>query len=291
MSGLSSEPSPTIEARSALQRPSASRKRAAANGSKPALAIVLMPMRSASNSCSREKWAIDSFIRAACSSPICGLSSTCCETRVKSARGALEFGALGGVTRRDVGDLVRHHRGDLGSVVGEGEQAAGDENVACGQREGVDDGRIQQRDVINLGRRVACGREPDERLVEIIFDRRRIVLAAERVDEPLAPRNFPAPRVSPPLRRRGSPPTRRPSIPALLQPTSASIATRANATPAASRPARAISNRQSMLIRLATAQLPRPARSSRDRSARFAARIDHPDNRARVPFGPSAPQD
>ena len=68
-----------------------------------------------------------------------GVASTWLETRREQRRGALELGALGGVMGGDMGDLVRHHGGDLGAVVGEREQAAGDENVARGQREGVDD--------------------------------------------------------------------------------------------------------------------------------------------------------
>ena len=64
--------------------------------------------------------------------------------------GLLEFRPLGGVARGDVADLVGHDGGDLGGVVGEREQAAGHENVAGGQGEGVDDRRIEDRDPVGL---------------------------------------------------------------------------------------------------------------------------------------------
>ena len=54
--------------------------------------------------------------------------------------GLLEFGPLRGVARGDMCNLVRHHRGDLGRVVGEGKKPAGDEDVPGRQGEGVDDG-------------------------------------------------------------------------------------------------------------------------------------------------------
>ena len=47
-------------------------------------------------------------------------------------------------------------------------------------------GRIEQRDAIGLGRRLARRREPREHVVEIALDRRRAVFAAERLDQPLA---------------------------------------------------------------------------------------------------------
>ena len=71
----------------------------------------------------------------------------------EQGRGLLELGPLGGVARGDVADLVRHDGGDFGRVVGEREQAAGDENIAGGQGEGVDDRRIEDRDPVGLPRR------------------------------------------------------------------------------------------------------------------------------------------
>ena len=53
--------------------------------------------------------------------------------------GLLELRPLGGVARGDMADLMRHDGGDFGRVVGEGEKAAGDENIAGRQGEGVDD--------------------------------------------------------------------------------------------------------------------------------------------------------
>ena len=83
-------------------------------------------------------------------------------------------------------DLMRHDGGDLGAVIGEREQAAGHEDVARGQREGVDDGRVEQSDAIGLRRRLARRREPRQNAVEIALGRRRAVLAPESLDQPLA---------------------------------------------------------------------------------------------------------
>ena len=81
-----------------------------------------MPIWSASNSCSREKLAIDSRERASASSGAWGRSSTCAIDPGEERGGLREFGPLRRVARRDVGDLVRHHSGDLGRVVGERER-------------------------------------------------------------------------------------------------------------------------------------------------------------------------
>ena len=97
---------------------------------------------------------------------------------------ARQFGALRGVVGGDVADLVRHDGGDLGAVAGEAEQAAGDEDVAGGQREGVDDGGIEQRHAIGLARRIARGGELGQEVVEIGLDAGVDVFAAERGGQP-----------------------------------------------------------------------------------------------------------
>ena len=53
-----------------------------------------------------------------------------------------------GVARDHVRHLVRQHRGELGVVVGEREQAAGDVELAGRQREGVDRRRVEDRDLV-----------------------------------------------------------------------------------------------------------------------------------------------
>ena len=90
------------------------------------------------------------------------------------------------MARGHVRDLMRHHRGDLGRVVGEREQPAGHEDVARGQSEGVDDRRIEQRDPIGLVGGVGRLRQLDEDAVQIALGRGRVIFAAEGVDEPLA---------------------------------------------------------------------------------------------------------
>ena len=105
---------------------------------------------------------------------------------MNNAVGLLELGPLGGVARGDMADLMRHDGGDFGRVVGEGEKAAGDEDIAGGQGEGVDDRRIEHRDAVGLPSGVRGRRELDQDPVEISLGRRRAVDAAERVDEALA---------------------------------------------------------------------------------------------------------
>ena len=53
-----------------------------------------------------------------------------------------------GVAGDDVRHLVRQHRGELGVVVGERDQAAGDVELAVRQREGVDRGRVEDGDLV-----------------------------------------------------------------------------------------------------------------------------------------------
>ncbi len=53
-----------------------------------------------------------------------------------------------GMARDHMRHLVRQHRGDFGIVVGERQQSAGDVELAGRQREGVDRGRVQDRDLV-----------------------------------------------------------------------------------------------------------------------------------------------
>lgn len=48
----------------------------------------------------------------------------------------------------DMGHLVRDDGGELGLVVGQGQQPAGDVDVPAGKRKGVDGRRVQQRDLV-----------------------------------------------------------------------------------------------------------------------------------------------
>ena len=98
----------------------------------------------------------------------------------------LELRPLGGVAGGDMADLVRHDGGDFGRVVGESQKAAGDEDIAGRKGEGVDDGRIEDGDLVGLSSGVRGRSELDQYPVEISFGRRRAIDAAERVDEALA---------------------------------------------------------------------------------------------------------
>ena len=71
-------------------------------------------------------------------------------------------------------------------VVGERQQAAGHENVARRQREGVDDRRIQDGHPVDLGRRLGGRGEARQNAVEITLGGRRAVFAAEEFDEAFA---------------------------------------------------------------------------------------------------------
>ena len=83
-------------------------------------------------------------------------------------------------------DFMRHDRSDFRCVVGEGQKAAGDEDISRRQGESVDDWRIQHGEAV--GRSPGGGRRRDlhENAVEISLRRRRRVDPAERLDQPLA---------------------------------------------------------------------------------------------------------
>ena len=101
-------------------------------------------------------------------------------------RRLFELGPLGGVARGDMADFMRHDRGDFRCVLGEGQKAAGDEDIARGQGEGVDDRRIQHGDAVGRSRGAGGRRDLRENAVEIGLGRRRRVDAAERLDQPLS---------------------------------------------------------------------------------------------------------
>ena len=70
-------------------------------------------------------------------------------------RARLQLAALRGVAQGDVGDLVRQHGRDFGGIVGERQEAAGHVEPPVGQREGVDGGGVQDRDLERLVRPIA----------------------------------------------------------------------------------------------------------------------------------------
>ena len=105
-------------------------------------------MPSASNSWAREKLASVILDLASASAPSCGSLEQVGGDAVD------ELGLAGlvladfGVAGDDVRHLVRHHRGELGVVVGERDEAAGDVELAVRQREGVDRGRVEDGDLV-----------------------------------------------------------------------------------------------------------------------------------------------
>ncbi len=74
--------------------------------------------------------------------------------------------ALRGVAGRNMTDLVGHHTSDLGFVLGQRHQPAGDVDIAARQREGVDHITVQKR----------------ERKVEIRQFRHRLQSIADLID-------------------------------------------------------------------------------------------------------------
>ena len=63
-------------------------------------------------------------------------------------RRLFELGPLGGVARGDMADFMRHDGGHFRRVLGERQEASGDEDIARGQGESVDDRRIQHGDAV-----------------------------------------------------------------------------------------------------------------------------------------------
>ena len=86
-----------------------------------------------------------SFDLASASAPICGSLSTSLTTWPMIAACARLLLADRGVARDHVPHLMRQHRGELGLVIGERDQAARDVELAVRQRESVDRRRIEDR--------------------------------------------------------------------------------------------------------------------------------------------------
>src|SRR5262249_21045120 len=59
----------------------------------------------------------------------------------------------------DMGHFMRHHRGDLGAVIGESEQSPGYVKLAAGERERIDGRRIKDGDLGGEVRPVRCRTE------------------------------------------------------------------------------------------------------------------------------------
>ena len=105
-------------------------------------------MPSASNSWAREKLASAILDLASASAPSCGSLEQVGGDAVDERGLARLVLADLGVAGDDVRHLVRQHRGELGVVVGERDQAAGDVELAVRQREGVDRGRVEDGDLV-----------------------------------------------------------------------------------------------------------------------------------------------
>ena len=131
-----------------------------------------MPIWSASNSCSREKRAIESFERASTSSWACVGEHLRIDPREQRGR-LFELGPLGRMARGDMRDFMRHDGRDFRRVVGKSKQAARDENISRGQREGVDDRRIEYGDAVLRSGAVRGRPDLHQNAVEIGLGRRR----------------------------------------------------------------------------------------------------------------------
>ena len=59
-----------------------------------------------------------------------------------------------------MGDLVGHHRGDLGRIIGEAEQPARHIELAGRQREGIDRRRVEDGDLVGQFRPLGCRHQP-----------------------------------------------------------------------------------------------------------------------------------
>ena len=101
------------------------------------------PMPSASNSWAREKLASAIFDLASASAPMFGIAEQVVDDAADQRGLPRLVLADGGVARDHMRHLVRQHRGKLGVVVGERDQAARHVELAGRQREGVDRRRIE----------------------------------------------------------------------------------------------------------------------------------------------------
>ena len=135
-------------------------------------------MPSASNSWAREKLASAIFDLASASAPSCGSLSRSVATRLTSAAWRAWSSRIAAWRAIDMRHLVRQHRGDFGLVVGERDQAARDVELAVRQREGVDRGRVQDRDLVAQVRPLGGGDQLVDGLVQHRLDARVVVVPA-----------------------------------------------------------------------------------------------------------------
>ena len=84
-----------------------------------------------------------------------------------------------------MGHLVRHHRGELGAVVGERDQPAGHVELARGQRKGVDHRRVQQGHAIMQIRPVGRRHQLLDRLADHGLDAGILIGAVVGGENPL----------------------------------------------------------------------------------------------------------
>ena len=105
-------------------------------------------MPSASNSWPREKVASAIFDLASASAPICGSPSTSLATRLTIAAWRIWSSRIAAWRAITCAISCDSTEASFGRVVGEREQAARDVELAGRQREGVDRGRVQDRDLV-----------------------------------------------------------------------------------------------------------------------------------------------
>ena len=135
-------------------------------------------MPSASNSWAREKLASAIFDLASASAPSCGSLEQVGGDAVDQRGLPRLVLADRGVAGDDMRHLVRQHRGELGVVVGERDQPAGDVELAVRQREGVDRGRVEDGDLVFQLRPLGGGDELVDGLLQHLLQARLAVDAA-----------------------------------------------------------------------------------------------------------------
>ena len=135
-------------------------------------------MPSASNSCAREKLASAILDLASASAPSLRIAEHVGGDAADQRGLPRLVLADRGVARDHVRHLVRQHRGELGVVVGEREQAARDVELAGRQREGVDRRRVEDGDLVVQVRPLGRRDQLVDRLVEQAFELGIVVGAA-----------------------------------------------------------------------------------------------------------------
>jgi hypothetical protein len=88
--------------------------------------------------------------------------------------------ALGGVAFGYVAELMAHGGGELGLVVDQGEQPAGDEDVAAGQRMGIGDRLVEDEEAV-CAVEATPGHQALADAVDHRFQRRRAIERADRL--------------------------------------------------------------------------------------------------------------